>query len=328
MFSSQGFDLHGSSGVEPMTMGSPTSPTSPHQTPFLPSFLMGESIHHSPGPQHWSAASPPSSTPRVPSVTSPTGHHSGSRPRPEVLRPKDRIGAPPTKSLLTSPSGAMSGSFHTHHTSHHDHSLHMKSVHTPGTGAPPTASILHNETPHGASQSFMMDNSMGLSPAQLDPFYTQGEMLTADDALDETWVTVFGFQAAAASYFLQQFSQYGNILKYEIASEGNWMHLHYQSKLQAKKALSKDGKIFNNCVMIGVKPCIDKVVMDRDRKASLAEEHSLDLNTSSAARNTPIRPLTAAYKAARSDHEVVKNNQTPQKNSTFIGKTMEYMFGW
>ena len=45
----------------------------------------------------------------------------------------------------------------------------------------------------------------------------------------------------------------------QIASEGNWMHLHYQSKLQAKKALSKDGKIFNNCVMIGVKPCIDKV---------------------------------------------------------------------
>lgn len=39
--------------------------------------------------------------------------------RPEVLRPKDRIGAPPTKSLLTSPSGAMSGSFHAHHTPHH-----------------------------------------------------------------------------------------------------------------------------------------------------------------------------------------------------------------
>lgn len=38
----------------------------------------------------------------------------------------------------------------------------------------PVAGILHNETPHGASQSFMMDNSMGLSPAQLDPFYTQG----------------------------------------------------------------------------------------------------------------------------------------------------------
>lgn len=51
--------------------------------------------------------------------------------------------------------------------------------------------------------------------------------------------------------------------------------------------------------------------MDRDRKASLAEEHSLDLNTSSAARNTPIRPLTAAYKAARSDHEVrIINLQT------------------
>lgn len=50
----------------------------------------------------------------------------------------------------------------------------------------------------------------------------------------------------------------------QIASEGNWMHLHYQSKLQAKKALSKDGKIFNNCVMIGVKPCIDKVFLNFD----------------------------------------------------------------
>uniref|UniRef100_K1PM55 Nucleoporin NUP53 n=1 Tax=Magallana gigas TaxID=29159 RepID=K1PM55_MAGGI len=284
MFSSQGFDLHGSSGVEPMTMGSPTSPTSPHQTPFLPSFLMGESIHHTRSPalvcskpsflytksslshlSYWTSlgikAKIQGKYPRGPESirikACPKRVKSEQIVSPEVLRPKDRIGAPPTKSLLTSPSGAMSGSFHTHHTSHHDHSLHMKSVHTPGTGAPPTASILHNETPHGASQSFMMDNSMGLSPAQLDPFYTQGEMLTADDALDETWV-----------------------------------------------------------------------VMDRDRKASLAEEHSLDLNTSSAARNTPIRPLTAAYKAARSDHEVVKNNQTPQKNSTFIGKTMEYMFGW
>ncbi|XP_048728366.1 nucleoporin NUP35-like isoform X2 [Ostrea edulis] len=303
MFSSQGLDAHGSFGMEPMTMGSPASPTSPHQSQFLPSFLMGESIHHSPGPQHWSTASSPSSSQRGSSMTSPTSHHAGSRPRAEVLRPKERIGAPPTKSLMSSPTNAMSSSFHTPHTPHHDQSLHMKSAHTPGIGAPPTASILHSETPQGTNQSFIMDNTMNLSPAQLDPFYTQGEMLTADDALDETWVTVFGFQAAAASYFLQQFSQYGNILKYEIASEGNWMHLHYQSKLQAKKALSKDGKIFNNCVMIGVKSCIDKAVMDRDRQAIITEEHSLDFNTSTTTRNAPIRPLTAAYRAAKSEHE-------------------------
>lgn len=44
-----------------------------------------------------------------------------------------------------------------------------------------------------------------------------------------------------------------------MASPGNWMHLQYQSKLQARKALSKDGKVFGDTIMVGVKPCIDKV---------------------------------------------------------------------
>ena len=37
------------------------------------------------------------------------------------------------------------------------------------------------------------------------------------------------------------------------------MHLQYQSVLQARKALSKDGKVFGDWLMVGVKPCIDKV---------------------------------------------------------------------
>ena len=48
----------------------------------------------------------------------------------------------------------------------------------------------------------------------------------------------------------------------QMASDGNWMHIHYQSKLQAKKALSKHSKILNGIIMIGVTPCIDKVGND------------------------------------------------------------------
>lgn len=44
-----------------------------------------------------------------------------------------------------------------------------------------------------------------------------------------------------------------------MSNTGNWMHIRYQSKLQARKALSKDGRIFGEFIMIGVKPCIDKV---------------------------------------------------------------------
>ncbi|XP_036624224.1 nucleoporin NUP35-like [Trichosurus vulpecula] len=101
-----------------------------------------------------------------------------------------------------------------------------------------------------------------LSPAQLDPFYTQGDSLTSEDHLDDTWVTVFGFPQASASYILLQFAQYGNILKHVMSNTGNWMHIRYQSKLQARKALSKDGRIFGESIMIGVKPCIDKSVME------------------------------------------------------------------
>jgi len=44
-----------------------------------------------------------------------------------------------------------------------------------------------------------------------------------------------------------------------VAADGNWIHIHYQSKLQAKKVLSKNGKVFGGSIMVGVAPCIDKV---------------------------------------------------------------------
>lgn len=39
---------------------------------------------------------------------------------------------------------------------------------------------------------FSAVHQMCLSPAQVDPFYSQGESLSSDDQLDQTWVTVFG----------------------------------------------------------------------------------------------------------------------------------------
>ncbi|KAK7938937.1 hypothetical protein WMY93_002263 [Mugilogobius chulae] len=176
----------------------------------------------------------------------------------------------------------------------------------------------------------LLDSSQGvqqlcMSPAQVDPFYSQGETLNSEDQLDQTWVTVFGFPPAAASYILLQFAQYGNILHHSMASPGNWMHLQYQSKLQARKALSKDGKVFGDAIMVGVKPCIDKSVMD-------SADLSVTLSSSSVAfPSTPrstIRPLSAAQRASASDYQVVSDRKTPRKDDSFVSKAMEYMFGW
>ena len=82
---------------------------------------------------------------------------------------------------------------------------------------------------------------MAQSPTQLDPFFHEG----GDISTDPTWVTVFGFSPAATSFILRHFRQYGVIL-HHIADQngGNWMHIHYKTKLSARKAFSKNGKVF------------------------------------------------------------------------------------
>lgn len=157
--------------------------------------------------------------------------------------------------------------------------------------------------------------------------------ISSDDILDECWVTVFGFPPAASSFILQQFSQYGNIMK-SVTSKGNWLHLQYQSKLQAKKALSKNGKIYGSNIMVGVMPCIEKSVMETFGKENMSTPLSSNRNETmmaspTASKPVPVRPLTAAYQAARSDHQVVSNGaRTPQKDANIVSKAMEYLFGW
>ncbi|MCJ8732966.1 hypothetical protein PDJAM_G00217570 [Pangasius djambal] len=148
-----------------------------------------------------------------------------------------------------------------------------------------------------------------LSPAQVDPFFTQGDALSSEDQLDETWVTVFGFPPASASYILLQFAQYGNILKHVMSNSGNWMHIQYQSKLQARKALSKDGKIFGEAIMIGVKPCIDKSVMECSDRSSAAVFTPPVKNCSNVASiSTPrssMRPLSTPLTHTNADYQCV-----------------------
>ncbi|KAL0479612.1 hypothetical protein AKO1_007723, partial [Acrasis kona] len=73
------------------------------------------------------------------------------------------------------------------------------------------------------------------------------------------WVTVFGFPLSKVSFVLKQFSHYGDVLDHRVGS-GNWIHILYSTKLQADKALSKNGKIFDSILMVGVVECNDSSV--------------------------------------------------------------------
>ncbi|KAL7385622.1 hypothetical protein ABVT39_025355 [Epinephelus coioides] len=284
-------------GTEPMTLGSPTSPKPTPGAQFLPGFLMGD------------LPAPASPQPRPFSLTSPiiesTGGGGGSAPQPVVPTPKDKSGAPPVRSI-------------------HDDLINVA---TPLNTHRQSFPVMHSPmSARGASTPGVQQ--LCLSPAQVDPFYSQGETLSSDDQLDQTWVTVFGFPPASASYILLQFAQYGNILKHTMASPGNWMHLQYQSRLQARKALSKDGKVFGDAIMVGVKPCIDKSVMDSCAAVSSPLSTSFSSSVLPSTPRSAIRPLSAAYRNSGSDYQVVADRQTPRKDDSFVSKAMEYMFGW
>ncbi|XP_075685660.1 nucleoporin NUP35 isoform X2 [Rhinoderma darwinii] len=304
-----------------MTLGSPTSPKAGAGAQFLPGFLMGD------------IPTPVTPQPRpslgVMELRSP--FMGGGTPQPVLPAHKDKSGAPPVASI-------------------YDDLL------SPGLGSTPLSSRkLPNFCTMQMSRAGVMPSTpcspanvfspatIGqtrkgtLSPTQLDPFYTQGDALTSDDQLDDTWVTVFGFPQASASYILLQFAQYGNIVKHVMSNAGNWMHIQYQSKLQARKALSKDGKIFGDCIMIGVKPCIDKSVMDSGERTSISSVSSAftspvtAFGTPTQQIGTPrsgMRPLAAAYRVSTSDYQVLSDKQTPKKDDGLVSKAMEFMFGW
>lgn len=306
-------------GMEPMALGSPSSPKPLTGAQFLPGFLMGDT----PAP---ATPQPRTLAPLFTSMESRAPPLAGgSPPQPVVPTPKDKSGAPPVKSIYDELSSPVVG-------------FSPLSSRRQGVSVLPTPLSAVAGTPGSGSvfsSSLMQRKSVvSMSPAQSDPFFTQGDALSSEDQLDDTWVTVFGFPPASASYILLQFAQYGNILKHVMSNSGNWMHLQYQSKLQARKALSKDGKIFGEAIMIGVKPCIDKSVMEVSEKISTGPTTTFTppvKNISSLNPSTPrsaMRPLSTPNRQSSTDYQVVTDRDTPRKDDSFVSKAMEYMFGW
>ncbi|KAL2493136.1 Nuclear pore complex protein [Abeliophyllum distichum] len=71
---------------------------------------------------------------------------------------------------------------------------------------------------------------------------------------EEEWVTVYGFSPADTNLVLWEFEKCGGILKHVPGPrEANWMHILYQNRFDARKALSKNGMEINGVLIVGVK---------------------------------------------------------------------------
>lgn len=80
-----------------------------------------------------------------------------------------------------------------------------------------------------------------------------------DEEDTDLWITVFGFPVSAAPSILGHFSQIGSVVEHKYPGQGNWVSIRYHSKIDVKRALSYNGRIFGNNIMIGVIPSKDHV---------------------------------------------------------------------
>jgi nuclear pore complex protein Nup53 len=73
---------------------------------------------------------------------------------------------------------------------------------------------------------------------------------------DDTWVTVFGFGADDLPLVLREFQRCGDILQwgtFGASPQSNFMHIEFQTKYGAQRALLRSGEQLSGSLIIGVK---------------------------------------------------------------------------
>uniref|UniRef100_A0A1B6DPH9 Nucleoporin NUP35 n=1 Tax=Clastoptera arizonana TaxID=38151 RepID=A0A1B6DPH9_9HEMI len=162
-------------------------------------------------------------------------------------------------------------------------------------------------------------------------------VITSDDKFQKiNWVTVFGFPPSTASSIIGHFSKLGHVIDQVYTEFGNWVHLCYSSKMEAKRALSYNGRIIAENIMIGVVPLRDQIVLDDVTNQVPLLSTPKSTKSLSYVTNTPSSPYSEALSlkprsligSASGENEVLAAQNVPSKNTSIVSKTMDYFFGW
>lgn len=177
-------------------------------------------------------------------------------------------------------------------------------------GAPPLsrlADIMNTKPSITPTHHHYQESASILSPYTPpnppDLLETSQQQQSSTSPVDDTWVTIFGHPPSATSYVLQEFANYGQIVRYTPpvqTEQGNWLHVKYQTRMQAQKALAKNGKVLGGQFMVGVMPCVDRRVMtngvnneeNTEPKSNMSLRPSLSRLDRTQSLRATARPLT------------------------------------
>ncbi|KAJ1531548.1 hypothetical protein ONE63_000221 [Megalurothrips usitatus] len=335
--------------MEPMALGSPVgSPVNMSSAAqFLPQYLLGESDFHQSLNQslnHSLTQSHPGSSASRQLVMSPTSPSAG---RHVTFSPSSvgGLGAVLTSAdsrinRSAAPAGLLGQS--------------EKGSGPPITGLFDTLGSSSEQSqflsPTKAVDNSLYQSNLNASLVATSPSAPSGNQShwTANEPLSSNWVTVFGFPTSATSSVLAHFARYGNIVDKQLPVQGNWMHLQYQTRVEVRRALGNNGKIFGGNTMIGVMPCTDPAVVEHTKENFNQDPNLSRLNMSTTAGDTsfgtPVasmpsrvtspfgtprnaRPLQRAFSSTHIG-DVVSPQHTPQRSTSFVSRAMDYVFNW
>ncbi|KAJ0971434.1 hypothetical protein J5N97_019393 [Dioscorea zingiberensis] len=156
---------------------------------------------------------------------------------------------------------------------------------------------------------------------------------------EEEWVTVYGFSPGDTNLVLREFEKCGLILRHVLGPrDANWMHILYQNRFDAQKALRRNGLQINSVLIVGVKP-VDHVqrqyLEDKMNSGSLGGFTVSFSPPSASGRNSEVLPVVRtsrpyylkASTTVTADSKPQLNGAIASPAKSVVSKVMDLMFG-
>ncbi|XVF74527.1 hypothetical protein PTKIN_Ptkin13bG0117400 [Pterospermum kingtungense] len=157
----------------------------------------------------------------------------------------------------------------------------------------------------------------------------QRNSIPAGNLDEEEWVTVYGFSPADTNLVLREFEKCGVILKHVPGPrDANWMHILYQNRSDAQRALSKNGMQINGVLIIGVK------LVDPMQREALSERlnnqgfMTLPPSSSRTSELSDFRPSRPYYLQNGNANARQSGGAIANPTKSLGSKVMEYLFGY
>jgi len=184
----------------------------------------------------------------------------------------------------------------------------------------------------GAKDQYTSDRrqTLGRPTAQHMPLLQHG--MRVED-YEDCWVTVYGFHQTDVPLVLKEFSKCGEIVDFGHFTDGpyvNWIHVCFDTKYAAQRALLRSGHQLSPTCMVGVKE------MDAGKKERILQSTATtgghgadDDDTTTTARASSYRPASFLEAQKKAERKVVAAEQpvVPLEATSMWEKVCEFVLG-